>query len=104
MLTKETCPCVERKYLFCIHPTRAEMLEVCKRVDAHIASKGALARNRSSLGRWLHRNNVLPGRAVCVRYAHYWIRHGLRGLLAMEWVRPGPMNTLYVYEGFKGLL
>ena len=103
MLTKDSCSCAQRS-LICDHPSKAEFLKVCQRVDALLQAKQAVMKSRSSLGRWLHRNHVLPGRAVCVRYAGLWMQMGLRALLALEWVRPGPMNTAYVYEGFKGLL
>ena len=49
---------------------------------------GSRARNRSSLGRFLHQNHVLSTRAECLMYAGQWIRAGgLCNILAQEYAR-----------------
>ena len=49
---------------------------------------GSRARNRSSLGRFLHQNHVLSTRAECLIYAGQWIRAGgLCNILAQEYTR-----------------
>jgi len=69
--------------------TDDEVRFTCKCVNIMFSEMlGSRARNRSSLGRFLHRYHVLSTRAECLTFAGQWIRAGgLCNLLAQEYTR-----------------
>ena len=80
------CSCIP---LMCTdHSTADDVMCVCDCVSCVIGDLGSRARNRSSLGRFLHRNQVLSTHAECLKYAGQWIRAGgLCNILAQEYTR-----------------
>ena len=102
MLLRGECNCAESHW-YCDHPTRAEVVDVCRRVDGLICRQGRQMRSRARLGRFLHRNGVGDHKHDSRRLAKLWIRHGMGGILDIEWARVDGRSDL-VYRSFKCLL
>lgn len=73
---------------FTDYQTADDVRCLCDCVTCILSNLGSRARNRSSLGRFLHRNHFMSTRAECLTYAGQWIRaDGLCNILSQEYTR-----------------